>query len=931
MTLTDPFWLVLAIPLAMSLWLWRLPSRLMFGLRCAALAMLIFAMCGLCVRLPVRSGTVVLVADRSLSMPPGSEALQKEAAEIVYSKMDRGEGLAVVSFAEEAAVEQSPQSGKFVGFTAEVGREASHLADALELALSLVGGDRPGRILILSDGRWTGRDLSSAAARAAAAAAAIDYRLIERPGAGDLAIERIEGPESVLPGESFMISAWLDSPLGQSVSYELLCGSQVIARGTQAVPSGTSRLIFRDTAARRGVCEYVLGVRGRGDDPVPENNRARLLVGVRGARPILCVSPTGKSGLSALLEKGGLKVDPRAAPQCKWTLEELAGYSAVVLENTPANLLGHVGLRNLAVWVSQSGGGAMFTGGKGSYGPGGYYKSPLEPIMPVSMELRREHRKLSLAIVVALDRSGSMAMTVPGGRAKMDLANLATAEVLEMLGAMDQFGCIAVDSSPHVIVPLSDVVNKNEMRSKILRIESLGGGIFVYEALSSAVKMIAPAKAGTRHIILFADAADSEQPGGYKSLVEKCAKAGITISVVGLGSDRDCDAGLLRDIARRGSGQCMFTNVAQELPRLFAQDTFLIARSAFLEEPVGLRTTGGLISITRQPLGEFPNIGGYNLCYLRPRANLAVVSTDEYKAPVLSSWQAGLGRVLCYTGEADGEFTGAIAGWQNAGLFFTSLARWTAGKSQGLGADVVATQELRSGVCRVELHLDPERETTPFNRLPELTTLSADPGEVATSRNTPMRWSSADTLLGEIPLSGSETVLATVSAPGIGQATLAPMCLPYSPEYLPRKPGAGAAALEQLAKSTGGCQRLNLGSIWQDIPKKPRLISLAPFLLLATVVVFLLEVVQRRTGFLSVPWRSFGLRWLRLPEGVRRGTASVFKRTPRTKSEPETVVAAAAKRKPAAKPPPAKVQTEGSDMLEALSRAQQRARKRTKR
>ena len=232
-------------------------------------------------------------------------------------------------------------------------------------------------------------------------------------------------------------------------------------------------------------------------------------------------------------------------------------------------------MTNLAAWVSQSGGGLMLTGGKDSYGPGGYYKSPLAPIMPVSMELRREHRKLSLAIVVALDRSGSMACPVPGGRAKIDLADLATAEVVNMLGPTDQFGCLAVDSIPHEIVPLSDVVDKGAMRSKILRIDSAGGGIFIYEALAAAAQMILPAKSGTKHIILFSDAADAEEPGDYKPLVAKCVKAGITISVVGLGTEKDCDAELLKDIARRGGGQCMFTNVAQELPRLFAQDTFL--------------------------------------------------------------------------------------------------------------------------------------------------------------------------------------------------------------------------------------------------------------------------------------------------------------------------------------------------------------------
>lgn len=871
MTLVDPFWLVLAVPLVMALWRWRLPSRLLMGLRVAASLLLMLGLCGLSVLLPTRCGTVVVVADRSLSMPSDGPSLQKEAADLIHSAMPPGDRLAVVSFAETVAVEQSPQASKFTGFSADVGSEASHLADALDVALSMIGPDRPGRVLVLSDGQWTGRDVAGPAARAAAAGVAVDYRTIERPRAGDLAIQSVQGPESALPGESFMITAWLDSPVAQTVAYELRRGSQVIAQGSQTVPSGTSRLIFRDTAASQGVCDYEVRARGQGPDPVPENNRARLLVGVRGAKPLLAVSPSGSGGLGRLLAKSGMSVRAAAAPQCTWSLEELAGYSAVLLENTQAGLVGHVGMQNLAAWVTQ-GGGLMLTGGRDSYGPGGYYRSPLEPILPVSMELRREHRKFSLAIVVALDRSGSMAMPVPGGRTKIELADLATAEVVETLGPMDQFGCLAVDSMVHEIVPLAEVTAKGAIRSKILRIDSAGGGIFIYEALAAAARMIAPATAGTKHILLFADASDSEQPGAYKTLVDKCVKAGITISVIGLGTERDCDAPLLKDIARRGGGQCMFTNVAQELPRLFAQDTFLVARNAFLSEPVQVQPTGGLLSLIGQSLGEFPAIGGYNLCYLRREANLGVVTTDEYQAPVVASWQAGLGRVLCYTGEADGQYTGAIARWPNAGEFFTSLARWTAGKSQGLGPHVVATQELRNGVCRVELHLDPERKEPPFSLLPELATLAARPGEPAMRSRTRMHWASADRLLAEIPLTGGQTTLSSVVVPGVGQIGLAPMCLPYSPEYRPQRRRDDVGALEYLARLTGGCERLNLAAVWKDVPRRPQWVSLAPWLLLAAVVLFLLEVVQRRTGLLSLRWEPFG----RLSEKTARRVGAWF-------------------------------------------------------
>jgi len=239
----------------------------------------------------------------------------------------------------------------------------------------------------------------------------------------------------------------------------------------------------------------------------------------------------------------------------EFTLEALSGYSAVILENVPAEKIGTRGMETLASWVRASGSGLMVTGGKQSYGPGGYYKSPLEPVLPVSMELRQEHRKLALAIVVALDRSGSMAVPVGGGKVKMDLANLGAAQVLDLLGPMDEFGCLAVDTVAHTIAELGPVADKGPVRDRILRIQSMGGGIYVYEALAASAQMIQKANAGTKHIILFADAADAEEPGRYAALLEQTRKAGITVSVIGLGTPADKDAELLADVARRGGGR----------------------------------------------------------------------------------------------------------------------------------------------------------------------------------------------------------------------------------------------------------------------------------------------------------------------------------------------------------------------------------------
>ncbi len=151
------------------------------------------------------------------------------------------------------------------------------------------------------------------------------------------------------------------------------------------------------------------------------------------------------------------------------------------------------------------------TGGQKSYGTGGYFKSPLERILPISMEMRREHRKMSLAISVALDRSGSKAAPISGGRIKMDLADLGTVQVLDLLSPMDEIGRHRRGQRPARNCTDGYRGKKCRLRSKILSIDSMGGGIFIYEALVAAARQIATAKAQTKHIILFADAADSRR------------------------------------------------------------------------------------------------------------------------------------------------------------------------------------------------------------------------------------------------------------------------------------------------------------------------------------------------------------------------------------------------------------------------------------
>ena len=189
------------------------------------------------------------------------------------------------------------------------------------------------------------------------------------------------------------------------------------------------------------------------------------------------------------LVKNKILVDEKNPKNFHWTIEDLAGYSTVILEDVLADKIGFSGMHSLAAWVKHMGGGLLVTGGKHSFGNGGYHKSPLDEALPVSMEMRSKTRKMGIAIAVVMDRSGSMSMSV-GGRTKMDLANLAAASSLDLLMDDDEFGVFAVDTSPHLIVPLQHVKTKEDWRNNILSVRSQGGGIYVYEAINAAVNML---------------------------------------------------------------------------------------------------------------------------------------------------------------------------------------------------------------------------------------------------------------------------------------------------------------------------------------------------------------------------------------------------------------------------------------------------------
>ncbi len=104
-TLLEPLWLLLAVPLFAVLLRYPLPGRLPNGLRGDASSRF-WRWPSAAIRFPSRAGTVVVVVDRSRSMPAGSDADYKELIDLLHASMGSNDQLAVVSFGQTVAVGQ---------------------------------------------------------------------------------------------------------------------------------------------------------------------------------------------------------------------------------------------------------------------------------------------------------------------------------------------------------------------------------------------------------------------------------------------------------------------------------------------------------------------------------------------------------------------------------------------------------------------------------------------------------------------------------------------------------------------------------------------------------------------------------------------------------------------------------------------------------
>jgi Mg-chelatase subunit ChlD len=555
-------------------------------------------------------------------------------------------------------------------FASRLDREETDIQAALQAALAQMGEDRQGKILLLSDGNENRGETARVIPILRSQGAQVWTLPVSLSrGRNEIYLSDLTLPRRVDSAEGFEIKGKVESLRDAPARVKLLRDGFLAREQELQLKAGANQVNFRESLKERGSHTYELLVEAR-DDTLAENNLLQGVVEVQGPPRVLLLSAQkeGQRFLSRVLQVQGYAVVESAPEASPLTLPELSSFDLVVLDNVPAFQLSYAKMENIEKYVRDLGGGLLVIGGSQSYGAGGYYRTPLERILPVDMRPPARLDLPHVALLFVLDKSGSMGAG-PEGSTKLDLAKAAAIAAADVMNPTDQVGILSFDAAWDWTLPFRPV-GKGEWISEGLASLQSDGGTDLYKAMIEAYRGIATKQAAIKHVIVLSDGLTDK--ADFHSLAQRMARDGITVSTVSVGNDADVQ--LMADIAKDGKGRGYVALDPRTIPQIFTTETLLISRDLLVEKlvtPSIVASVGPLKGIAQ---GNLPSLRGYVLTYPKPRAELLMKADTD---PLLVSWRYGLGRVMAFTSDLSGRWGKEWVTWHGFPQWASQLARDT--------------------------------------------------------------------------------------------------------------------------------------------------------------------------------------------------------------------------------------------------------------
>ena len=804
--------------------------------RLALVFLIIAALTGPSLLLPGNKAVTWALCDLSASTASQRGAMEAALYEGLQGAPEDLQ-IGAIAFGHSAMVDAPLAAGrKEISLGTAPDASGTDIGRALAMAMALLPEDAAGRIALLSDGKDNGQGVRSQLAALAARGIAVDVLPFASGYVHDAQVTGVTPPAQVYQGEKFDVSVQLDSSFETAGTLVLYANRQPVSTRNVTLRRGENTFVFKDTATASGVVTYEVELVAEGDEN-PRNNRLGAYMDVRGV-PRVAVVGNGGDELRAMLTAAGMEVDTLLPAQLPKSAEALRQYHAVALVNVNGDDLHRDAVSALDDYVRKLGRGVAVFGGDDSYALGGWRGTALEDLLPVSMDVDNRMDMPSLALVLIIDKSGSM---TEGryGITRLDMAKEAAMRSAEVLTARDFVGVIAFDDTAKWVVPMQQVTDVAAIQEMIGTIRP-GGGTMFYSSLAQALAALLETETQLKHVIFLTDGESGDS--GYEFVVQQMAQNDITMTTVAVGSG--ANARLLERLAETGNGRSYAATEFDDIPKIFTKETYL-ATKAYIQN----RTFYPVVWSTG-PLTDyegFPPLDGYLTTTAKPLATVAMATDRE--DPLLAWWQYGAGRVLAWTSDVSGAWTGSFLRWEEAAGFFAGMVSHVLPTEEGEGELILDRQ---GDTARLRYVVSDETES--------LVTVASVLAPDGTQAQVTLSATAPGVYEGTVPVGqeGAYTVRVEQSQGGSLLRTLeSGLAVGYSGEYDLRVPD-GTALLEEIARETGGRMLENAADLFAERGAQTReKRDLSALLLILSLVLFVLDVAQRRLA-----WE----RWLPTPK-----------------------------------------------------------------
>ncbi|WP_059170116.1 VWA domain-containing protein [Bacillus sp. FJAT-27445] len=825
-----PLMFALALPAAFLLYRFfrrtgTLEQKIIGSIRAVVFFTIILALAVPQIVFPAKTETVIFLVDRSKSV----ESLGDEALDWIHeavSKKGPGKQFAIASFAKNPQSESSMAFGSDIPsqFSGDPDKTETDIGSGIRFASSLIPGAQAGRIVLLTDGNNTAGEAASAAGMLKDRKIELDYVAFRQAERSDAAVTSFTVPPTLYEGENTSISINVSSNAEMAATLRLTVNNREILKKGVGLKEGNNAFTFTHRSSGTGLAVYKAELINVGDAHI-ENNSLFAVADVKGVPKVLVVEGTPGGNLPAILRGSGLDVDAIMPERLPTALGGYLQYQTIVFENVPGHRVSQGQMNLIEKAVREFGSGFVMTGGEDSFGLGGYFKTPIEKLLPVDMDIKGKKEMPSLGLVIVIDRSGSMDGT------KFALAKEAAARSAELLREDDTLGFIAFDDSPWVVVETAPLKNKQEAIDKI-RSVAIGGGTNIYPALAKAYGELRDLKLQRKHIILLTDG-QSAADGDYAALIAEGKKRNITLSTLALGSD--ADRLLLEELAKMGNGRFYDVSDASVIPSVLSRETVMTTRTYIEDEPF-YPVIESYPEWTAMFENGVPQMNAYIAVTPKPRARVPVLS--EKDDPVLSQWQYGLGSTLAFTSGLSGKWSGDWARWPGWPGFLNQMVTESLPKYESEPFSVSVDSDKGNAVISLSSE---NPEPIPV----EATVLTQD-GE-AVDANTKL-------------VSPGKYELVIPGRPGMYYLSIKKkkkdgtidvyrtgFSVPYSEEFL--LTGTNKALLNELVSISGGRELSSPKDAFRPLASKPlRKQPISEYLLLAAFLLLVAEIFLRRFG-----------------------------------------------------------------------------------